>query len=122
MPFDAAPPAEVTTRDRVIRLRDFIANLDDPRKLDMGCFEREVPECGTVCCIAGWANRLYQPDANKSLFGATASARHLLGLGFTQSHDLFYPTEYGTGRYTRDDAVKVLDHYLATGKVDWSVI
>lgn len=129
MPFDATPDAQVTARDRVIRLRDFLAELPDER-FDMGTWgaydvgtKKLQHDCGTAACIGGWAERLFgratdEPEA------ACAS----LGLDPCQGEALFYPPGHNSGRYTKARAVAVLDHLLATsdpgtvnGVVDWSV-
>jgi len=129
MPFDAAPPAEVTARDRVIRLRDFLDALPDER-FDMDDYlvwnkcdgpsrynmpiGKAVNICGTAACIAGWAQALFDPDTPQD----EDIAARLLGLNSTQASALFIPDSRGV--LTRAQAVATLDHYLATGEIDWA--
>lgn len=134
MPFDSAPDAEVTARDRVIRLRDFLARLPDPQ-FDMSDYLNwkvgpnryhmpiglAVKECGTAACIAGWAQVLFDPTAKQDEW----IAQKLLGLSEEAADALFRPRQLGyygdSDVYTLARAVAVLDNYLATGLIDWSV-
>lgn len=139
MPFDAPAPAAVTARDRMIQLRDFLETLP-PERFDMSnyyivtltgnvpahWFERPTEvvaaDCGTSACICGWASVLRAP---KEPFSEDKTAKWL-GLNGHEAHALFYPPGYSRDvkeyrPYTRTQAVAVLDHYLATGKIDWSV-
>jgi hypothetical protein len=121
MPFDAMPDAEVTGRDRMIRLRDFLSRLP-PQDFDMHWWEARSEEstCGTTACIGGWAKRMYSLET-------TYDVGPCLALEPLQAEALFYPGQalMSDGRPAFDakpaDAVRVLDHYLATGEIDWSV-
>lgn len=87
--------------------------------------------CGTVACIAGWAIALESgaEDGDQALntymdTGAgIASAADWLGLPFSKSDRLFFAR--GADASLRDikpeQAVAVLRHLAATGKVDWTV-
>lgn len=116
MPFDSADaPVEIVGRDRMIRLRDLLAKLP-PEKFDMGTVGDR--DCGTPACISGWAQRLF------SQFDGDMGA--MLGLSPRQVDALFCPKGWTSAkpndpRFPVSGAVKVLDHYLATGKIDWSV-
>lgn len=134
VPFDSQAPAEVTARDRMIRLRDFLAALPDERfnMLDLMIDENGDPagdnqspavflsRCGTAACVAGWSNYLYRAQDVEA--GPSAAAFDL-GLNPRQRYDLFLPPRFITHshEYTRTRAVAVLDHYLATGEIDWAV-
>ncbi len=124
MPFDAQAPAEVTARDRVIQLRDFLETLPDERFNiayawtgpggTWGTYEQvKANECGTAACISGWAQVLFPREGNP------------LGVSAEQAVELFMPRGYDSDKtakkYTRARAVAVLDYYLTTGKIDWSV-
>lgn len=138
MPFDSFLPAEVTARNRVIQLRDFLAVLD-PNHFDMHDWEQSAP-CGTVACIAGWQGFLlkdrYVPIHRSETFdNFHARTREWidrmgtsLGLSTDQSKELFTPR--WINQFTRDgdeitmtptQAAAVLDHYLLTGLIDWSI-
>lgn len=122
MPFDSDAPTEVTTRDRLIMLRDFLAELPDERfsirwaftggdaPISMNAF----PECGTAACISGWAQLLFPADADD-----------VFGLESHEACELFMPRGWDDDKayhlYTRARAVAVLDHLINTGEVDWSV-
>jgi hypothetical protein len=119
MPFDAQAPAEVTARDRMIQLRDFLETLP-PEKFDMSkwgfCMHAEDMrhDCNTAACIGGWADAMF---TDGDVLGSQR-----LGLTTLQERKLFLPAGYYHGSHTTAQAVAVLDHYLATGKIDWSVV
>lgn len=122
MPFDAQAPAEVTARDRLVQLRDFLETLP-PERFDMhisGFVSDAVAgDCGTPACIGGWARALFKVRDDLRVVGFH------LGLSEEDSGELFYWLNTAPD-LTYDDvtlpmAVAVLDHYLATGKIDWSV-
>ncbi len=113
MAFDAETTERTVTRDRVMRLRDFMAVLP-PEQFDMRRAPLDYEDCGTPACMLGWARRIFKmvdPD---------------LGLTHRQHHDLFQPRGWQKAvpndpRFPPTQAVAVLDHYLATGEIDWSV-
>lgn len=121
MPFESEPSVEVTARDRLIRLRDFLAELPDERfdiarvwtKDGEWAEKKQVAanECGTAACIVGWYEILYP------------HAEGIEALTQEQHSDLCAPEGYNSRstQYTRARAVIVIDHYLETGRVDWSV-
>lgn len=124
--FVVTAPVEVPTeRANMIRLRDFLKTLP-PNKFNMDdpgvSTDAYRGECGSAACIGGWA---------RALFAVHTLSLHrvgdVLGLRDDQSSDLFYPygREMSDGRSpfraAPRHAVRVLDHYLATGKIDWSV-
>jgi hypothetical protein len=114
MPFDADPPAEMTARDRMIRLRDFLATLPD-KQFNMGVWSRQL-SCGTAACIGGWAEHLIFGEIDSERSERTVAAA--LGLSREQESELFYPDSYNR---TTAEAVRVLDYYLATGEIRWDV-
>lgn len=120
---------------KIKELRDHIAALP-PEQFDMSQWRAER-ECGTVACLAGWTVEL-----NKSLFGdwlersdIKGAARLVLQLSQLEANRLFVPIEASILRHpnhpgavlgdlndvTTEQAVKVLDHLLETGEVDWRV-
>lgn len=84
-----------------------------------------IKDCGTVMCIAGWANAISGHRDNASFSRASA----FLGIDSRTSRDLFYAEnhpEYVGGDAPLDDisaeqAVSVLRNLAATGEVDWSI-
>lgn len=101
---------------------------------DLGPFTEYLDtQCGTVACIAGWAAHLSgQTHANTSEMLDNAS--RWLGLGphsnDSVAEDLFMARHPAT-QERRDGllcdiphtaAIKVLDHLIETGKVDWSIV
>lgn len=88
-----------------------------------------VPPCGTVACIAGWAQEL---EAPKSRRNTASHATILLGLTFDQSMRLFtlpshdplpgeWPKKFAraylsarTPRGRASAAVRRIDHFIAT--------
>lgn len=96
--------------------------------------------CGTVACIAGWAAYLARPDK------PPASTSHMLELASdflgvepaethpcrnTQGDMLFYgwmpggfqrPNDLLLSDIAPEKAIKVLEHLIDTGEVDWSIV
>jgi hypothetical protein len=120
MAFDAQPSEEIITRDRILRLRDFLEGLP-AEKFDMRVWTNgQVHECGTPACIGGWASRLRGEFMDPTRVGKW------LGLSVDDARNLFgvtYFEDRTTANFnaTTADAVRVLDHYLSTGRIDWSV-
>lgn len=118
-------------RENIKKVRDVIAALP-PERFDMGdvAYHRGRGEvlpqnrtvlhnCNTAACIAGWTNALFgQPRSYRD--GLNDAAQHL-GLDPDEQRHLFCPVRYANGRTTAAQAVRVLDHLLETGEVDWSV-
>jgi hypothetical protein len=135
MPFDSIPDAQVTARDRLIRLRDHVAKLR-PGQFNMNWWNIQGSQlypdndprhdCGTVACLGGWCDLLFLGAYQGENVPRTGA---LLGLSRHDSLGLFYPSDL-RGSYTDitpTQAVRVLDHLLATsspgtcdGEVDWS--
>lgn len=124
-------------RENIKIVRDHIASLP-PERFDMRFtfgdsgrvnerwYEHSVTAhellhpCGTAACIAGWALAVLTPDSKKRL--SSDDAANLFGIDHHAGDTLFMPDGFSDpGRYTQPQAVAVLDHLLATGKVDWSV-
>ena len=144
MPFDAehftvtevpaAPvardPSTITNpRERIAYLSAFLRDLPE-QKFNMTTWAQRADadsknahlairdmECGTTACIGGWTNTLWPQEWR--LWDSTR-AMDTLGLTLDQGQELFF----GAGTQfsiTSSQAADVLDHYLATGEVDWSV-
>ena len=97
----------------MIQLRDVIAVLP-PERFDMSSWH-----CGTVACIGGTAEILFfgSIGADRS----TESVGAVLGLNGDQAYELFHPdVERSWSEITTAEAVRVINHYLATGEIDWS--
>lgn len=78
-------------------------------------------DCGTCGCIGGWAQALLSKKGEPEEF----EPRDLLGLTSDEAEELFYPrlpNDRLWNSVTIPEAVKVLDHLIETGKVDWSII
>lgn len=74
--------------------------------------------CNTAGCIAGWTVATFATRNSSRHTGQRA--KNLLGITEAQSHNLFAPPGYDEpGRFSQAHAVRVLDHLLETGKVDW---
>lgn len=148
MPFDStnysdapshAEVAEPVTKTNLRRVRDFIAGLPANKFLmcTFGAFagddwraasSQEVKHgCGTAACIAGWANALLSTDDIPNLGERPfESACALLGLQRDDGEMLFWPWnlsddfDWVSEEATPAQAVRVLDHLIETGEVDWS--
>lgn len=107
-------------------LEDIIKAIDEePKRIRMGDWlvrtnespeylkEHDLPACGTVGCIAGWATVL-KPDADERYWDVEGSAAELLGLTADQVSHLFYyfPAVVGEDSTagTREYADKVIAH------------
>lgn len=82
-------------------------------------------DCGTVCCIAGHVALLegYNTGPNAPrLYDLEVEhfARDYLGLDEWSSNRLFAPGfAYNIRNITLGDALRVIDHAIETGTVDW---
>lgn len=116
-------------KENVKILRDHLASLDE-KHFDMGLWYHndEDDGCGTVACIAGWTDVIFWPQ----LLGIDRSenleqrAQDALGLTEDEADQLFVPNIYDLDwhfdDFTTRHAVKVLDHLLETGKVNWRIL
>lgn len=130
-PVPVRDPKSITDpRERVAYLRDHIAKLPRER-FDMAVYSmgadyddgdvrgpQVLHDCNTRACLCGWTVALFAIDAATDDEGAAASA---LGLDEDEWRALFIPRHKDRGQIENREAVAVLDHYLATGKIDWSV-
>ena len=122
-------------RENIKRVRDHIAGLP-PERLWMERFlsaghsvadvnwtaGRLLKDCGTCGCIAGWTAAIFAPRVKCG--GVEARAAESLGIPEEDASALFYPelsNHMLWGDIGPAHAVRVLDHLLETGKVDWSV-
>ena len=107
-------------RENIKKVRDHIAGLPSSQ-FGMRLWHTET-ECGTCCCIGGWTGAILLDDLDADRWDAAEA----LGLTDLASHRLFYPTAASCRRNPWDatppQAVRVLDHLLKTGEVDWSII
>lgn len=129
MPFDGTDfivETETIERQRVQELRNFLAILP-AHKFHMAIWQKDLEElgCNTVACIGGWAETLFQKECEKATFlednQGWAGVADVLGLTYKEADALFQPNGYRFMKWTPSQAVAVLDHYLATGQIDWSV-
>lgn len=79
--------------------------------------------CGTVACIAGWAESLWAHEGKP--LALYHGSQHFFGMeGRDDDHALLLMPE-GWARspeqYTPARAVAVLRHLAATGEVDWTI-
>lgn len=120
-------PRSITDpRERVAYLRDFL------RSTAGDLFDMRTPGtlsltdgkwCGTAGCFHGWTRTLFGEGNEGDEWSEEA-----LGIpGASRMRGLFYPMADlpdGSAAINLSDphrAANVLDHYLATGKIDWSV-
>lgn len=87
--------------------------------------------CGSCACLAGSALFIFAPDEKNPV--TTCAIRYraaqLLGLTNAAADRLFEPNNHDDWfqihgrleRVTKSQALAVLDHLIATGKVDWSL-
>lgn len=70
--------------------------------------------CGTVACVAGWTNKVFNTPAS------AAAAGDILGLSDDVSELLFLPEGWTENDIKPDQAVRTLRHLAETGEVDWT--
>lgn len=123
-------------RENIQKVRDVIAAADaasfsmayiydgEPEGFDPSRdpFGELLNVCGTTACIAGWTLAVCTPTEPpwRDEMPVTRAAS-LLGLRPEfEGRWLFAPDGYeDPRRYSRAHAIRVLDHLLATGVVDW---
>jgi len=78
----------------------------------------DLHQCGTVGCIAGWAEQSFYGRISQN--DTADNAQEQLGLTEDQAGDLFWPEGYGSDNsFPPARVVDVLRHLRATGEVDW---
>jgi hypothetical protein len=97
--------------------------VDDPRRFNQRDWRMvegadyywsntiDWPDCGTICCVAGWVDMLKSPTPTQSVDSFTTtrgvgrSARLILGLTSAQAVRLFNPDavdgDFGTDEHAR---------------------
>ena len=115
-----APPS-VTQPERIRILRDAI--LRTPEDFNMS--HPDPHKCGTPVCFFGWARELFFKGERATV----AEVVRFLGLTPVEGRDLFCMGDTSPNWAVGSDpfnataiqGARLLDHYLATGEVDWSV-
>ena len=121
-------------KENLIKMRDFLKKLPE-EKFNMSDWV-EHKDCGTVACIAGWGEILF--DKEKEIEAAKAKyieekpqwrydapmvaytsviGEGVFGLSKVDARDLFVPAY--TERRTKDEAVEVLTDLIETEEVYW---
>lgn len=116
------PKSITDPRERVACLRDFLRELPAERfdMREVGHWsEAGTGSCGSAACIGGWARAIFGRSDNGSVGGIDWVGPNRLGLSEGQTTQLFYP--FGHFDANPAQAANVLDNYLATGRIDWSV-
>lgn len=82
----------------------------------MGSAIDPMPECGTIGCIAGWAQHL-----NREKILADREYRMIPPMESSKNYNnLVCPPDFRKGLYTIEQAQIALESYLLTGEADWS--
>lgn len=118
-------------RENITKVRDVIAGLP-PERFAMRTYigvdgldsSRVTPaagikECNSAACAAGWTMVTLKPRSRASHHDYDAIAGGLLGIDEDGADELFRPEGWLHDEFTPAHAVRVLDHLLATGEVDW---
>ena len=108
--------------ENIKKVRDVI--LADPKNFDMkewvGEYNEDTGECGTACCIGGWATILF----SKRKGGFVNHTAEVFGITPVQCHELCIPepTDDGKSPYdaTAAQGARVLDILIETCEVDWA--
>lgn len=89
--------------------------------------KKSVPEedwCGTAGCIAGHTCMLFPEEGRDRLVAyhhIPTTAARILGLKHEEQDYLFTPRTLDLQDVTLAQAIVVLEHFLATGEVDWTL-
>ena len=114
---------------RIEALANFIESELTDQQFDMHLYSRAA-ECGTVCCIAGWATYLAHGRDDlkfaEMVSGVRSESMHekaeeWLGLSCSHALELFLPDENAAYTASREQVAGVLRRLTATGVVDWSM-
>ncbi|MDR9777244.1 hypothetical protein RJJ65_32315 [Rhizobium hidalgonense] len=111
-------------KKRILALADIIEKQPHTGKESAEGFSMSsyVHDCGTPCCIAGWAAWLSFRKP-KQMVDSTAvfyRAKTYLGLHEVEADLLFLPHEYHCGdKYPPSQAAATLRHLAETGEVNW---
>lgn len=98
-------------KERLLELADIIEKAP-PEEFDMQDW------CGTACCIAGWAVKVYSLDASR---GVRKVAGDVLWLSKKQSEELFTPDLVsGYDNVKNIDAANVLRKAAISGRIKWN--
>lgn len=78
--------------------------------------------CGTTACLAGWCSVLYSEEfQRKNRYDDVKYASgEWLGLEPYERSCLFVPSK-NLEKIPKSQAVKVLDHFIETGYIDWDI-
>jgi hypothetical protein len=106
------------------KVRDAIADEDNPVGFDMAAWEPGLSDCGTACCIAG---HVVLQGGKPTTPTGPATASWLLDIGVGDGHHLFYGFWHSSYRddwdgadldsITRAEAVAYLDRCLEAGEI-----
>lgn len=80
---------------------------------DSGLTDLSGHNCGTVCCIAGYAQKLFNASSASEALGIDGNG--------PLARDLFMPVGYSATpkSFTVPRAVSMLRNFAATGNVEW---
>lgn len=71
--------------------------------------------CGSACCIGGHASLLLGKHSDAPV----TALRELLSIPYMDAYDICYPISLGGYTASLKTAMLLLEHYAATGEVDW---
>ena len=130
--------------EAMLRVKQHI--MDHPHNFNMGSFHMVDVNCGTICCIGGWAIELADEAEREAAFEKgierartqhdlmedEVAAQLLLGIDEHTAWDLFYCEDSTSGRrvsvtdvlhnVTVAQAVQAIDNVIAYGEPRWKEI
>lgn len=125
-------------RTRQFNMSHLVAYIDNNKEEDSAFIAMKEGACNTSACICGWAAVLLgtkEELAKHEVYGNAiwSLGREKLGLTYGQAEELFapwdidfieekYPDEraWDVQKATPERAIKVLDHIIETGEIDWN--
>lgn len=107
---------------------DILSRIDNSSRSKLGFdmnsgskHERTQHECGSACCIGGWANRamMLLEDRKTGCYGLETALSKLTNIPREDALRICYPDGFDWDSITLKVALKLLRKYRNTGEINW---